>query len=68
MLPLQAPNPTPSHAVTAFAVDPAATPAPTQGPQSNLVTTSDLLMYLAVGVIAIIVAIAIVGILLLKKK
>ena len=43
----------PSHAVSAFAVDSAvATPAPTQALQPNLVTTADLLMYLAVGVVA----------------
>ena len=46
----------------------AATPAPTEALQSNLVTTADLLMYLAVGVIAIIIAVAIVGLLLLKKR
>jgi hypothetical protein len=59
----------PSHAVSAFAVDlAAATPAPTQALQPNLVTTVDLLMYLAVGVVAIIIAIAIVGLLLLRKR
>ena len=58
----------PSHAVTAFAVDlAAAAPAPTQAPQGNLATTADLLMYLAVGVVAIIIAIVIVGLLILKK-
>ena len=59
----------PSHAITSFAVDPAAaSPAPTETPQSNLVTTTDLLMYLAVGVVAIIIAIAVVGLLLLRKR
>ncbi len=59
----------PSHAITSFAVDPAAaTPVPTETLQSNLVTTTDLLMYLAVGVIAIIIAIAVVGLLLLRKR
>ena len=59
----------PSHAVSAFAVDSAAaTPAPTQILQPNLVTTADLLMYLAVGVVAIIIAIAIIGLLLLRKR
>jgi len=59
----------PSSAETVFAVDPAAaTPAPTEALQSNLVTTTDLLMYLAVGVVAIIIAIAIVGLLLLRKR
>ena len=46
----------------------AATPAPTAASQSNLVSTTDLMTYLAVGVIAIIIAIAIVGILILRKR
>ena len=59
----------PSHAMASFAVDPASpTPAPTEAPQSNLVTTADLMMYLAIGVIAIIIAIAIVGLLMLRKR
>ena len=59
----------PSHAVTAFAVDQAApTPIPTAVSQTNLATTTDLAMYLAIGVIAIIIAIAVVGILLLRKR
>ena len=59
----------PSHAVTAFAVDPAAaTPAPTEGIQTGLATTADLMMFLAIGVIAIIIAIAIVGLLILRKR
>ncbi|HEX7482310.1 MAG TPA: PQQ-binding-like beta-propeller repeat protein, partial [Candidatus Bathyarchaeia archaeon] len=58
----------PSHAVTAFAVDQAAaTPGPTENLQTNLATTTDLMMYLAVGVVAIIIAIAIVGLLILRK-
>jgi hypothetical protein len=58
----------PSHAVTAFAVDQgAATPVPTEALQTNLATTTDLMMYLAVGVVAIIIAIAIVGLLILRK-
>jgi hypothetical protein len=59
----------PSHAQTAFVVDEAATtPAPTTAPQSNLATTADLMMYLAIGVVAIIIAIAIVGMLLFRKR
>jgi hypothetical protein len=59
----------PSHAVSAFAVDSAAaTPAPTEAPPSNLVTTTDLLIYLVAGVVAIIIAIAVVGMLLLRKR
>jgi hypothetical protein len=44
-----------------------ATPAPTTTVQTGFVTTSDLMLYLAVGVIAIIIAIAIVGALILRK-
>jgi hypothetical protein len=59
----------PSSATTAFNVMEAlATPAPTESLQSNLVTTADLLTYLAVGVVAIIIAIAIVGLVLLRKR
>jgi outer membrane protein assembly factor BamB len=59
----------PSHSETAFAVDLApATAAPTNSPLTNFATTSDLMTYSAVGVIAIIIAIAIVGLLLLRKK
>jgi hypothetical protein len=58
----------PSSSETSFAVDPAApTQAPTSAPLSNLATTTDLLTYLAIGVVAIIIAIAIVGVLLLRK-
>ncbi len=55
----------PSHAVTAFNVD--AAPAPTQTSETtiNLPPTE---MYIAASTIAIIVAIALVGVLLLKKK
>ena len=57
----------PSHAVTAFSVDPAApTPVPTQPPQQSV---ADL--YLVPGIIGIIVAIVVVGIvlaLLLRKR
>jgi outer membrane protein assembly factor BamB len=59
----------PSHAVTAFAVDPAAaTPAPTATPQTDIATNASLMTTMAIGVIAIIVAIAIVGLLLLRKR
>jgi outer membrane protein assembly factor BamB len=44
------------------------TPASTDSPQTNLATTVDLMMGLAVGVIAIIIAIAIVGVLILRKR
>ncbi len=58
----------PSHAVASFAVDPAGTPAPTQQMQAGLATTSDLMMYMTGGVIAIIIAIAVVGLLILRKR
>ncbi len=49
-------------------VEAAPTNAPTTTPQTNLATTTDIIMYLAVGVIAIIISIAIVGLLLLRKR
>ena len=57
-----------SYSQTAFnAMEAHPTTAPTAAPPSNLATTTDLLMYLAIGVIAIIIAIAIVGLLLYRK-
>ena len=44
------------------------TTAPTAAPQTNLVTTSDLMTYMAAGVIAIIIAIVIVGLFIIRKK
>jgi len=59
----------PSYSETAMSVDPAAaTPAPTAAPISNIATTGDLMTFMTVGVIAIIIAIAIVGLLLLRKR
>jgi hypothetical protein len=57
----------PSSAETSFIATEAATPAPTAVAQSNLASTTDLMTYMAVGVIAIIIAIAIVGFLMLRK-
>jgi len=58
-----------SNAQTAMVVQNApATPAPTAAPPSNLATTSDLTLGIAVAIIAIIIAIAIVGFLLIRKK
>ena len=59
----------PSHAVTAFSVDPAApTPAPTNTqPQFDSVTQS-LQNTIIISAVAIIIAIAIVGILTLRKR
>jgi hypothetical protein len=51
-----------------YASSPPATPAPTATPQSNLATMSDLTIEIAAAVIAIIIAIAIVGLLLLRKR
>ncbi|MDD1749988.1 MAG: PQQ-like beta-propeller repeat protein, partial [Methanothrix sp.] len=58
----------PSSAETHFYANmPAATNAPTATAQANVATTTDVAMYLIAGVIAIIVAIAIVGLLILRK-
>ncbi len=51
-----------------YASTPSATPAPTATPASNLATVSDVTIGIAAAVIAIIIAIAIVGLLLLRKK
>ena len=56
-----------SYAETSFAVDLAPTTAPTAIPPSGFATTGDLLTYMVGGVIAIIIAIAIVGLLILRK-
>jgi hypothetical protein len=56
-----------SSAETHFYASDAATPTPTVVPLTNAATTTDLLMYLSIGVIAIIIAIAIVGLLILRK-
>jgi len=58
----------PSYSETTFVVDPAApTPAPIDNTPSNLATTSDLMAYIVGATFAIIIAIAIVGFLLLRK-
>ena len=58
-----------SSAQTSFyATEAHATSAPTTTNTSNLATTTDLMTSMAIGVIAIIIAIAIVGLLLLRKK
>jgi hypothetical protein len=59
----------PSNAETNMAIQSApSTPAPTATPQSNIATMSALTYGIATAVIAIIIAIAIVGILMLRKK
>jgi len=49
-----------------YAADPV-TPAPTEAPPTNLATTTDLMTYIAASAVAIIVAIALVGVLVLRK-
>lgn len=51
-----------------FYASQAVTSQPTASPLSGFATTSDLMLSMAVGVIAIIVAIALVGAMLLRKK
>ena len=58
----------PSNAETHLYTTTATIATPTSTAQSNLVNTSDLMTYMAVGVIAIIIAIAIVGVLVLRKR
>ena len=57
-----------STAQTYLYASAATTPAPTAAPQSNLATTADLMTYVVAAAIAIIIAIAIVGLTLTKKK
>lgn len=57
----------PSSAETSFIATEAATPAPTAVAQSNLATTTDLMMYIVGASIAIIIAIAIATVLTLRK-
>ena len=59
----------PSSSATAFhASSPVATPTTTTVPVLNFATTSDLMLYIVGAAVAIIIAIAIVGILLLRKR
>ena len=51
----------PSNGETAFSVGQTTTSVPTAAPQTNIATSSELLTYIVVGVIAIIIAIAVVG-------
>ena len=54
---------------TAFSASPAAaTPAPTNAPPTGLATSTDLMTFIAGGVIAIIVAVAIATVLILRKR
>ncbi|MGD6852841.1 MAG: hypothetical protein ACQCN6_12350 [Candidatus Bathyarchaeia archaeon] len=58
----------PASAQTAFYASDIATPTPTQQIQSGFATFTDILTIVVAGVIAIIIAIAIVGVLLLRKR
>ena len=57
----------PSSAEAGFVVNSESTISPTATPLSLEAVTSSFMSYLAVGVIAIIIAIAIVGVLILRK-
>ena len=57
-----------STAQTALSVVNAQAAAPTGAPQSVQLSSTDIMMYMTVGVIAIIIAIAIVGVLILRKR
>jgi hypothetical protein len=58
-----------SSATTYMGVTNAApTSAPTSTPQPNLATTADLMTYMAIGVIAIIIAVVLVGLLIIRKR
>ena len=58
----------PSHAVSAFTVDPEGNPNQTQQPTTGLATSNELMMYIIGATVAIIIAIAIVGLLILRKQ
>jgi hypothetical protein len=58
-----------SYAQTGATVSATSTPIPTlTSIAQSSVSNSDMLMYLAIGVVAIIIAIAVVGVLILRKK
>jgi hypothetical protein len=57
-----------SSAQTYIGVSDAPTPVPTAAPVTGLATTSDLMTYLAVGVVAIIIAVAVATLLMLRKR
>ena len=58
----------PSYAETSFAIDTASsTTAPTVTAATSVATTTDLMLYIVGATIAIIIAIAIVGLLILRK-
>jgi outer membrane protein assembly factor BamB len=53
---------------TAFYASETVTPAPTSAPPAGLATTADLMTFIVGGVIAIIVAVAIATVLILRKR
>jgi hypothetical protein len=57
-----------SYTESAFTLNSSPSIAPTATSQPTAVTATDLMTYMAVGVIAIIIAIAIVGLLILRKR
>ena len=57
----------PTAAETSFHVSESVTPAPTATPVSNIATTTDLMTYTAIAAIAIILAVAVATVLLLRK-
>jgi len=57
----------PTAAETSFHVSESVTPAPTTTPISNVATTTDLMTYTAIAAIAIILAVAVATVLLLRK-
>jgi hypothetical protein len=57
-----------SKAQTYFTASEAATPAPTNAPPAGLATNADLMIFIVGGVVAIIVAIAIATVLILRKR
>lgn len=57
-----------SHAVSAFTFDAVPTPVPTQQMPTGLATTNDLMMYIIGATVAIIIAIAVVGLLIITRK
>ncbi len=58
----------PSSASATFYASPVSTAAPTSAPITNAVTSSDVLTYMVVGIIAIIIAIAAATVLILRKR
>jgi len=57
-----------STAQTYFYASEAATPAPTAAPPAGFATTADLMTFIVGGVVAIIIAIAIATVLILRKR